>query len=119
MLSDHAIIGIYLLLTLVFPLGAMAAAWIFRPKPRPTEEKLTAYECGVDTKGRTWVQFRISYFLYALVFLVFDIETIFLFPWAVQFQKVGLFAFIEMLIFIVILVIGFWYAWKEGALEWY
>lgn len=119
MLNDFTMIGIFFLLTLAFPVGAMVAAWIFRPKPRPSDEKLTTYECGVDTKGRTWVRFRVNYFLYALVFLAFDVETIFLFPWAVQFQKFGLFAFIEMIIFIAILVLGLWYAWKEGALKWY
>ena len=76
MLTDYASIGIFLILTIIFPLGAMAAAWMFRPRSKPDAEKLTTYECGVDTKGRTWVRFRVNYFLYALVFLAFDIETI-------------------------------------------
>lgn len=119
MLSDYATIGIFLLLTLAFPVGALVMAWMVRPKPRPSDEKLTTYECGVDTIGKTWVRFRVNYFLYALVFLAFDIETIFLFPWAVKFNSLGLFAFVEMIIFILILVVGLWYAWKEGALEWH
>ncbi len=119
MLTDYASIGIFLILTVIFPLGAMAAAWMFRSRSKPDAEKLTTYECGVDTKGRSWMRFRVNYFLYALVFLAFDIETIFLFPWAVKFNSLGLFAFIEMLIFIAILVVALWYAWKEGALEWY
>ncbi len=118
MLSDWATIGIFLLLTIIFPVAAMATAWLFRPKPAGTADKLKPYECGVDTIGKTWIRFRVNYFLYALVFLAFDVETVFLFPWAVKFQSLGLFAFIEMLIFIAILVIGLWYAWKEGALEW-
>jgi NADH-quinone oxidoreductase subunit A len=65
------------------------------------------------------MRYRVNYFLYALVFLAFDVETIFLFPWAVKFQQLGLFAFIEMIIFIAILLVGLWYAWKEGALKWY
>lgn len=119
MLGDYATIGVFLLLTILFPLAALGLAWVVRPKPQPDEEKLKTYECGVDTQGRTWVRFRVNYFLYALVFLAFDIETIFLFPWAVRFKALGLFAFIEMLVFIAILLTGLWYAWKEGALEWY
>lgn len=118
-MSDYATIGVFLLLTIAFPLAAMAASWMFRPKPKQTGEKMVPYECGVDTQGKTWIRFRVSYFLYALVFLAFDVEVVFLFPWAVKFNALGLFAFVEMLIFITILVIGLWYAWKEGALEWY
>jgi len=118
-LSDHVTIGVFLLLTLVFPLAAMAGAWLFRPHPPASEEKMLPYECGVDTKGPTWIRFRVNFFMYALVFLAFDVETIFLFPWAVKFKSLGLFAFGEMLIFIFILALGLWYAWKEGALEWY
>jgi len=118
-LNNYAAIGIFLLLTIAFPLAAMGLAWVVRPKPVQEEEKLKTYECGVDTKGRTWIRFRVNFFLYALVFLAFDVETVFLFPWAVRFKQLGLFAFGEMLIFIAILVIGLWYAWKEGALEWY
>ena len=118
-MADHSTIGVFLLLTLVFPLAAMAGAWLFRPHPRASEEKMLPYECGVDTKGPTWIRFRVNFFLYALVFLAFDVETVFLFPWAVKFKSLGLFAFGEMLIFIFILALGLWYAWKEGALEWY
>lgn len=118
-MSDHASLGVFILLTLLFPVAAMAGAWLFRPKPGDTMEKMLPYECGVDTKGPTWIRFRVNFFLYALVFLAFDVETIFLFPWAVKFQSLGLFAFGEMLIFILILALGLWYAWKEGAFEWY
>ncbi|MFA7078656.1 MAG: NADH-quinone oxidoreductase subunit A [Syntrophomonas sp.] len=118
-MSNYPTLGVFILLTLVFPVAAMAGAWLFRPKPAPTKEKLLPYECGVDTKGPSWMRFRVNFFLYALVFLAFDVETIFLFPWAVKFQSLGLFAFAEMLVFIFILGLGLWYAWKEGALEWY
>jgi NADH-quinone oxidoreductase subunit A len=94
------------------------AAWAVRPKPAPSREKLLPYECGVDTKGPTWTRLKVNYFKYALVFLLFDVETLFLYPWAVRFRALGWFAFVEMAIFVVILVIGLWYAWKEGALEW-
>jgi NADH:ubiquinone oxidoreductase subunit 3 (subunit A) len=120
-MSDYATIGVFFLLTLAVPLGAMALAWVVRPKPKtnPGDAKLLPYECGVDTIGKTWTRFKVNYFLYALVFLAFDVETIFLFPWAVKFNQLGLFAFMEMLIFIAILLVGLWYAWKEGALEWH
>jgi len=120
-LGDYPALGLFFLLTVAFPIGAMAAARLFRPKPKadPLHEKYTTYECGVDTVGKTWIRFKVNYFLYALVFLVFDVETIFLYPWAVKFQALGLFAFIEMIIFIAILLVGLWYAWKEGALEWH
>jgi NADH-quinone oxidoreductase subunit A len=123
MLGNPAVIGIFLLLTIVFPIGAIVTAWLFRPhyksKNKQTDEKYDAYECGVDTQGRTWTRVRINYFLYALVFLAFDVETIFLFPWALEFQKLGIFAFGEMVVFIFILVLGLIYAWKEEALEWH
>ncbi len=118
-MSDHASIGVFLLLTLIFPIAALAGAWVVRAKSKDTIGKLLTYECGVDTKGPSWIRFRVNFFLYALVFLAFDVETIFLFPWAVKFQSLGLFAFAEMLVFIFILALGLWYAWKEGALEWY
>ena len=121
MLADNPALGLFLLLTMAFPAAAMTLAWLFRPKPKKDKdhEKFLTYECGVDTRGKTWIRFKVNYFLYALVFLAFDVEILFLYPWAVKFQVLGLFAFIEMIIFISILLIGLWYAWKEGALEWY
>ena len=108
----------------VFLVGAIAVSIIMMIVPKllapnkPNKEKLTTYECGNETIGRTWLGFKSNYFMYALVFTAFDIETVFLFPWAITFQKLGTFAFVEMFLFIVILLVGFWYAWKEGALEW-
>lgn len=118
-MSDHSTLGVFLLLTLAFPAAAMVGAWLLRVKSTPSAEKQLPYECGVDPIGSGWMRFRVNYFLYALVFLAFDVETIFLYPWAVKFQSLGLFAFVEMLIFIAILALGLWYAWKEGALQWY
>ena len=117
MLNEYAGIGLLIVVAFIFPFIPMfVSSWLQRKKP--TKEKLSTYECGVDTIGRNWVQFKTSYFLYALVFVVFDIETVFLYPWAVKFQQLGTFAFVEMMIFVSILVIGLWYAWKKGALEW-
>lgn len=117
MLQDYGNIGLFLVIAIAFPFLALGAAHVIQPR-RPSPEKSLPYECGVDTVGTTWVQFRISYFLYALIFVVFDIESIFLYLWAVEYQQLGLFAFIEMFIFIGILVFGLAFAWKKGALEW-
>lgn len=117
MLGDYGSIALLMAAALVFALMPLIISAYIQTK-RPTAEKLSTYECGVDTIGKTWVQFKSSYFLYALVFVVFDIETVFLYPWAVKFQMMGTYAFVEMLIFMAILVLGLWYAWRKGALEW-
>ncbi len=117
MLEQFTSIGIFIFVGLGFAVSSLLVAWIVRPK-RPNPLKMSTYECGLETRGRTWIQFKVSYFLYALVFLVFDVEVVFLIPWAVEFLKLPWIAFIEMFIFIGILVVGLWYVWKEGALEW-
>ncbi|MDK2894448.1 MAG: NAD(P)H-quinone oxidoreductase subunit 3 [Moorella sp. (in: firmicutes)] len=117
-LQQYGIIAIFLAGGAATAIAALATNWLLRPRGNAVGDKVATYECGLDTRGPTWVQFKVSYFLYALVFLLFDVETVFLYPWAVRFQVLGLFAFIEMIIFIAILVIGLWYAWKEGALKW-
>lgn len=81
-------------------------------------QKSEAYECGVPTKGITWLQFNVGYYLYALLFLVFEVETVFIFPWAVVMKQIGMTAFIEILIFFAILGLGLLYAWKKHALIW-
>ncbi len=81
-------------------------------------QKGEAYECGIPTRGRSWMQFRVGYYLFAILFLMFDVETMFLFPWAVVVQQLGLYGLFSVLFFIVILVLGLAYAWKKGALEW-
>ncbi|MFN3925809.1 MAG: NADH-quinone oxidoreductase subunit A [Pseudanabaenaceae cyanobacterium] len=78
----------------------------------------TTYESGCEPIGGAWIQFNIRYYMFALAFVIFDVETVFLYPWAVAFNKLGIFAFIEALIFIAILVLGLVYAWRKGALEW-
>lgn len=119
MLTSFAGIFIILVVGIVFPLILLGVSRILHNSHRnPTPVKLLTYECGLETQGETWVQFKLSYFMYALVFLAFDVETIFLYPWAMKFQSLGTFAIVEMIIFMTILLVGFWYAWKEGALEW-
>ncbi len=87
--------------------------------PRSTNaQKLDPYECGIPTIGPSWMQFRVGYYLFAIMFLIFDVETVFIFPWAVVMKQVGMTAFIEILIFFVILGLGLLYAWKKKALRW-
>ena len=81
-------------------------------------QKFDPYECGIPTKGTTWLQFNVGYYLFAILFLVFDAEIVFLFPWAVVMKQVGMLAFVEILIFILILGLGLAYAWKKHALTW-
>ncbi len=85
---------------------------------RKTPEKLSTYECGEDVEGTGWVQFNIRFYVVALVFIIFEVEVIFLFPWAVVFGELGLFAFVEMMIFLFILAVGLAYVWRKGDLDW-
>lgn len=81
-------------------------------------QKGEAYECGIPTRGRSWMQFKVGYYLFAILFLMFDVETVFLFPWAVVVQDLGVYGLVSILFFLVVLVLGLAYAWKKGALEW-
>ena len=117
MIDRWLFIGIFVSIAAVFPLLPIVIARFLAPhKPNPI--KLETYECGMETVGPTWVQFKVQYYVYALVFLIFDIETVFLFPWAVAFDSIPLFAVFEAVLFILILVGGLLYAWRKGALEW-
>lgn len=118
MLSDYVFLGLLLIAAVLFPLMAMFMAFLIRPK-KPGSIKKSTYECGLETIGETWVRFRAQYYIYALVFVIFDIETVFLYPWAVAYSQLGLFALVEMFIFLGILVGGLLYAWRKGALEWF
>lgn len=117
MLEQYAFIGILAVVALLFPIAGLAVAWLIRPK-KPGPIKQSIYECGLETVGETWVQFRVQYYIYALIFVVFDIETVFLYPWAVAYNQLGLFALVEMVIFLGILAGGLLYAWRKGVLEW-
>jgi NADH-quinone oxidoreductase subunit A len=86
---------------------------------RPYFEKMIPYESGITPFGEPGIQFRISFYIVAMLFVIFDVEAVFLYPWAIVFEKIGLYALIEMLLFIVILLVGFIYAWKKGAFIWY
>jgi len=87
-------------------------------KATTNKQKGEPYECGIPTHGKTWIQLNVGYYLFALIFLIFDVEIVFLYPWAVIYRSLKLFGLIEMVVFIAILLIGFLYVWKKGALEW-
>src|SRR5260221_4612568 len=116
--NEWLFIGIFLLMGAIFP-GAtiLINSLILGPK-KSNLVKNSAYECGIETVGDTWVQFKVQYYIFALVFVVFDVETIFLFPFAVAYNQVGIFAVLEVVFFILILAGGLLYAWRKGALEW-
>lgn len=81
-------------------------------------QKGEAYECGIPTRGHSWMQFKVGYYLFAILFLMFDVETVFLFPWAVVVQELGVYGLTSVIFFLVVLTLGLAYAWKKGALEW-
>ncbi|MFC1921960.1 NADH-quinone oxidoreductase subunit A [Chloroflexota bacterium] len=117
MLNDWIFIGIFLLLAPVFPAMALLIPRLIAPR-KPNPLKSETYECGIETYGETWVQFKAQYYIFAIVFLIFDIEIVFLFPWAVAFDQLPFFAVMEGVIFILILVVGLLYTWRKGVLEW-
>lgn len=117
-LPEHFLpVVVYLLLGIVVGVGMLAFGWILRPR-KPYPEKLLTYESGITPFMDAHQQFSIKYYIIAMLFLIFDIEAVFLYPWAVAYDHIGLYGFVEMVVFIVILLVGYLYAWKKGALEW-
>ena len=110
-------VGFFFLIGVIVPAAAIGTALVLGPK-RPNPIKDTTYECGMETVGDSWVQFKAQYYIFALVFLIFDVETVFLFPWAVKLGQLGMFAVLEGIIFILILMVGLVYTWRKGMLEW-
>jgi NADH:ubiquinone oxidoreductase subunit 3 (subunit A) len=117
LLSSFGYVGILVIVSLLFPIGALITSFIVRTR-KPDPRKLTTYECGIEPRGQAWIQFNIRYYLFALLFVIFDVEAVFLYPWAVAYRQLGLYALVEMMIFILILVVGYIYAWNKKALEW-
>jgi NADH:ubiquinone oxidoreductase subunit 3 (subunit A) len=117
MLSEFGPVAIFVVVAMIFPVVPLILGRFIAPR-RPDSVKLQPYESGMKTIGPTNIQFRTRYYLYALIFVIFDVEAIYLFPWAVAFDQLGLFALVEMAIFIGFLLVAFGYAWKKGALEW-
>ena len=117
MLNDWLYIGLFTFMAVFFPAAAIFIATLLAPK-KPNSLKDTIYECGIETVGETWVQFKAQYYVIALVFLAFDVEVVFMYPWAVAFKAMPLFGVVEGLLFLLILAGGLAYAWRKGALEW-
>jgi len=117
-LTPYASIAVVALVAIVFAVIPLIVAPLVRPR-RPNRVKLSTYECGVETIGPTWVQFHVGFYIYALVFVLFDVEVVFLYPWALAYNQLGLFALVEMGIFIAILLVGLIYALKKQALRWW
>jgi NADH-quinone oxidoreductase subunit A len=117
MISDFGNVFIFIVLGFFFAFFGLITAKLIGPS-RPNTEKNTTYECGEDAIGSSWVQFNIRFYVIALIFIIFDVEILFLFPWATVYKGLGLFGFMEMLVFVGILLVGLAYAWAKGDLEW-
>ena len=117
-MSEFAAVAVFLIVGTVVVLFTFFLAKLIRPaNPQPI--KLETYECGETPIGSAEIQYNVRFYIYALLFVVFDVEAIFLFPWALVYRSLGFFAFVEMLVFIAVLVFGLFYAWKKGVLKWF
>jgi NADH-quinone oxidoreductase subunit A len=116
-IEQYLPIGLMFLFALGFVVVTMAATHLLGPK-RKSKVKLEAFECGIESKGNARIPFNIKYFLIAILFVLFDVEVIFMYPWAVNFKHLGLMGFVEMVTFMALLLVGFFYLLKKGALKW-
>jgi NAD(P)H-quinone oxidoreductase subunit 3 len=116
-LAAHSVILSFLFIVVGLLAFTLVLWWAIRPS-RFSEEKLTTYECGENPSGPAWIQFNIRFYVFALIFIIFDVEAVFLLPWAVVFREMGLLAYVEGLVFIGILVVALAYVWRKGDLEW-
>ncbi len=110
-------LGLFIIVGIGFGGGTFLISALLRPN-NPNSVKLEAYECGAPIFGDARDRFNIRYYVLAMLYLVFDLEVVFLYPWAVQYDQLGLFGLVEMMIFVAILLVGYFYAWKKGALDW-
>ncbi len=117
MLDQFAFIGVFLIVALIFGVAPPALAFLARPQ-KPSSRKAEIYERGLQTRGETWIPFQAQYYVFALVFVVFDVGAVFLLPWALAYHRLGLYAVIEAIIFILILLGGLIYVRRKGALAW-
>ena len=116
-LSEYLSILIFVFIALALSIGFIVINFALSPK-NPDPEKLSAYECGFSAFNESRIQFDVRFYLVAILFIIFDLEIAFLFPWAISLGKIGIFGFTSMMIFLFILTIGFIYEWKKGALDW-
>ena len=117
MYRDFGTVFLFVIIGAILLIVALLLAKLLSPS-RPSKNKLSTYECGEEAEGSTWVQFNIRYYVIALIFIIFDVEVLFLFPWAVVYKDLGWLAFIEMAIFLLILIVGLIYIWKKRDLDW-
>ncbi len=117
MLENYFPILLFILVGLAVGFGPILMGWLVAPN-RPDSEKLSPYECGFEAFEDARMKFDVRYYLVAILFILFDLEIAFLFPWAVVLKDIGLFGFLSMVVFLAILVVGFAYEWIKGALEW-
>lgn len=122
-MDNYAYIAVFAIVGVAFAVITLWLSWALRPTYRPTGAKAEPYECGEVPFGNAWKQFRVGYYIFALIFIIFDVEVVFIFPWAKELLNMdaaglGLFAFVEMMIFIGILLVGLVYAWRKGVLRW-
>lgn len=108
---------LFFIIAIILVGGAIIFSTLVAPKSF-NPAKSEPYECGIPTESPAWIQFNVGYYLFAIIYLIFDVETVFLFPWAVVMKTIGLRAFIEIIIFFFVLGLGLLYAWKKGALKW-
>ena len=116
-ITQYLFVVVFLAVAVAFPLAPLVLARLLAPR-KPSQTKNDIYECGLTTKGDAWVQFRVGYYIYALVYVIFAVETIFLYPWAVAFAGLSLGSFIAVMVFVLLLAEGLVYAWAKGALDW-
>ena len=116
-LNDYLSIIIFLIIALILSTGFIFINFLFSPK-NPDPEKLSAYECGFEAFDDSRMEFDVRFYLVAILFIIFDLEIAFLFPWAISLGNIGLLGFVSMMIFLFILTVGFVYEWKKGALDW-
>ena len=117
MLTEYLPVLLFLLVSIIFSIGVLSLSFLVSPK-KPNNEKLSPYVCGFEPFDDARTKFDIRFYLVALLFIIFDLEVAFLFPWAISLKNIGLFGYTSMMIFLIILTIGFIYEWKKGALEW-
>jgi NADH-quinone oxidoreductase subunit A len=115
--TQYLFVTVFLVVAVIFPLLPLVLARLLAPR-RPSLTKNDTYECGLNSKGDAWVQFRVGYYIYALIYVIFAVETVFLYPWAVAFAGLSFGAFIAMMVFVLLVVEGLVYAWAKGALDW-
>lgn len=117
MLTEFGKVLIFFLLGIVFVIAGLLTSRLLRPV-RPYAGKLASYECGEEPLGNAWVRFNVRFYVVALIYLIFAVEVVFLFPWALVYRAMGLLAFLEMAVFLAVLIVGFIYVWAKGDLDW-